>query len=60
MNNEVRKKNKEAYQDSSSNVLTTCGRTSTWKKNECGKSQLKSRGRSKNWRKLDKNECAYC
>ena len=60
MNNEVRKKEKETYQDSSTNVLTARGRTSTWKKSECGKSQSKSRGRYDNWRKLDKNECAYC
>ena len=32
MNNEVRKKDEEAYQDSSSNVLTPRGRTSTWKR----------------------------
>ena len=60
INNEMRKEEKEAYQDSSSNVLTARGRTSTWKKSECGKSRSKSRGRSDNWRKLDKNECAYC
>ena len=60
MNNEVGKKEKEAYQDSSSNVLTACGRTSTLKKSERGKSRSKSRGRYDNWRKLDKNECAYC
>ena len=35
-------------------------RTSTWKKSEGGKSRSKVRGRSDNWRKLDKNECAYC
>ena len=60
MNNEMGEKEKETYQGSSSNVLTAHGRTSTWKKNECGESGLKSRGRSNNWRKLDKNECAYC
>ena len=38
MNNELRKKDNEAYQDSNSNVLTTHGRTSTWKKSERGKS----------------------
>ena len=54
-----RRKN-ETYQSSSSNVLTAHGRTSTWKRNECGESRLKSRGRYDNWRKLDKNECAYC
>ena len=52
INNEMRKKEKEAYQDSSSNVLTARGRTSTLKKNERGKSRSKSRGRSDNWRKL--------
>ena len=30
----MRKKDKEAYQDVSSNVLTALGRTSTWKKSE--------------------------
>ena len=60
MNNVVPKKDKEAYQDSSSNVLTARGRVSTLKKSECGKSRSKSRGRSDNWRKLDRNECAYC
>ena len=60
MNNEVRKKEKEAYQDSSTNFLTARGRSSTWKKSEREKSRSKSRGRSDNWRKLDKNECAYC
>ena len=60
MNNEMRKEEKEAYQDSSTNVLTARGRTSTWKKSERGKFRSKSRGRSDNWRKLDKNECAYC
>ena len=60
MNNEVRKKENEAYQDSSTNVLMARGRTSTWKKSERGKSRSKLRGRSDNWRKLDKNECAYC
>ena len=59
MNNEVRKKEKEAYQDSGSNVLTARVGTSTWKKGEHGKSRSKSRGRLDNWRKLDKNECAY-
>ena len=60
MNNEVRKKEKEAYQDSSTNVLTARGRTSTWKKSERGKSRSKSKGRSYNWIKLNKNEYAYC
>ena len=58
INNDVRKKNKEAYQDSSSNVLTARGRTFTWKKRKCGKSRSKSRGKYDTWRKLDKNECA--
>ena len=57
---EMGKKENETYQGSSSNVLTTHGSTSTWKRNECGESRLKSRGRYDNWRKLDKNECAYC
>ena len=48
MNNEVRKKETEAYQDSSSNVLTARGRTSTLKKNERGKSRSKLRGRFDN------------
>ena len=60
MNNEVQKKEKDAYQDSSSNVLTARKRTFTWKRSECGESRSKSRGRYGNWRKLDKNECAYC
>ena len=60
MNNEVRKKEKEAYQDSSTNVLTARERTSTWKKSERGKSRSKLRVRSDNRRKLDKNKYAYC
>ena len=60
MNNEVRKKDKESYQDSSTNVLTARGMTSTWKKGKGEKSRSKSKGRSDNWRKLDKKECTYC
>ena len=56
INNEMRTKKKETYQDSSSNVLIARGRTSTWQRSECGESRSKLRGRSDNWRKLIKKK----
>ncbi|CAN1285750.1 Retrovirus-related Pol polyprotein from transposon TNT 1-94, partial [Linum perenne] len=60
MNNEVRRKDKGSYRESSSDALIVRGRTNSRKKGEYGRSRSKSRGKSVEHKKLGRDECAYC
>ncbi|CAN1822895.1 Retrovirus-related Pol polyprotein from transposon TNT 1-94, partial [Linum perenne] len=60
MNNEVRRKDKGSYRESSSDALIVRGRTNSRKKGEYGRSRSKSRGKSVEHKKPGRDECAYC
>ena len=62
MNNEVRKKDKEVYRDSTSEALTVRGRINERKNGNRGRSRSKSRGgAATSGRRIPaKDECAFC